>query len=75
VDLLECRRSGVFALIDEVVRTPGRENKHKDSMLTGAFDARFRSSECISTIAKSAVFSIKHYAGKVSYCVAGFCER
>lgn len=75
VNILECRRSGVFAVIDEVVRTPGRENRHKDSMLTGAFEAHFRSSDSIKTSAKSAAFTVSHYAGKVSYSVAGFCER
>jgi hypothetical protein len=75
VSLLECRRSGIFAVIDEVVRTPGRENKYKDSLLSGAFEARFGSSHFIKTIANSKSFTVMHYAGSVSYSVSGFCER
>ncbi|KAG8190757.1 hypothetical protein JTE90_024884 [Oedothorax gibbosus] len=74
-DLIENKTSppGIMSIVDDVCATMHAVNEGSDSQLLGKLSkavgshAHFQSS--------GVDFVIHHYAGKVTYCVDGFCEK
>ena len=79
MDLIEAR-GGLFTMIDEIVRTPGKMET-KDAKLSETLDKKFASCDFYvenrshQLPAGSSVFSVHHYAGTVTYQIQGMVVK
>lgn len=78
VDLIEMR-GGIFTMLDDVVKGPGKPEQ-KDAKFGTLLDSKFTSNKIFvpSNMHRGinyAAFSVNHYAGQVTYSVEKFVEK
>lgn len=77
-DLIE-KRGGIFTLLDDIVKGPGKPET-KDSKFSQTLDNAMKSNEYYVSAnehrgVRGDVFSVRHYAASVCYSCDGFVEK
>ena len=78
VDLIEMR-GGIFTILDDVVKGPGKPEQ-KDQKFGTLLDSKFASNQCFVPSnqhrgIRYQAFSVNHYAGSVTYNIEKFVDK
>ena len=74
IDLITKRRVGILPLLDEELKLLGRGNDK--SFLSKLFDKQASNPVMVKNVkAARGTFTVRHFAGKVTYSVEGFLEK
>jgi myosin heavy subunit len=74
IDLITKRRVGILPLLDEELKLLGRGNDK--SFLSKLFDKQSSNPVMVKSVkAARGTFTVRHFAGKVTYTVEGFLEK